>query len=321
MTNIISAQFSRIFKSKLFYVSALFVIVLAFFIIIIPQLLTFNSTIEVINYHSEHPDAFDYSPSIYAEDGLIYDFNIYLFFIPLLVTLFFGKDFSYHTINNNIVAGFSRKKVYLANYIVCFSVELLLHILFIAIIIIHSLILILRYKHAGYSVAMFESDFSTIMKLQLTEIGSIALHAAFFMFILMATASRTKSAIVSFVMLSLIFLMSLYVSDQLYQLNRIPNSYYASKYSGETPDSPEEDPLEGYDTYDEYMLSQRGAKLSGVTKVFCCTLDDILAPRQSEYLLQMNASELAGKYIMYNYSLTLIITVLGVIIFDRKELK
>ena len=95
MNNLICAEFSRLFKSFIFRLAALFSFGFAVFAI-------FMRYMDVINYPSEYAQL----PVSYSNaDGLIFAGGFYLVFaFTVFVSLFVGTEYSDGTMRNKLIA-------------------------------------------------------------------------------------------------------------------------------------------------------------------------------------------------------------------------
>ena len=97
MRKLLSADFSRLFKSSVFYILALFIILFAGF--------------RLLNIASD--------PSNSPDDGLFIYAVVMGVIMAVFVSLYVGTEHSCHTIRNKLIAGHTRINIYLSNYIVC----------------------------------------------------------------------------------------------------------------------------------------------------------------------------------------------------------
>ena len=122
MNNLVCAEFSRLFKSFIFRLGALFSFGFAVFAI-------FMRYMDVVNYPSEYTQL----PVSYSNaDGLIFAGGFYLVFaLAVFVILFVGTEYSDGTMRNKLIAGHLRFRIYLSKLIVCAAANVLFHLLYI----------------------------------------------------------------------------------------------------------------------------------------------------------------------------------------------
>lgn len=103
MRNLLSANFSRLFKNKLFWV--LTVVLLAYSVI---------STCDNASQRAAESELF---PNQAPESECFDEGPIVLIMIPVFVSLFLGTEFSDGTMRNKIIVGSRRGQIYLADFI------------------------------------------------------------------------------------------------------------------------------------------------------------------------------------------------------------
>ncbi len=110
MRNLLSANFSRLFKKKLFWVMT--AALLAYSVIS-----TCDNALQTVaepeHYSNRSPE------SICFDEG-----PVVLIMIPVFISLFIGTEFSDGTMRNKIVVGSKRGQIYLANFITVAAVSL-----------------------------------------------------------------------------------------------------------------------------------------------------------------------------------------------------
>ncbi len=104
MSNLLSANFNRLFKKKLFWVLAVVLLAYSF-------IATYDNALQIV----AEPELFqNRSPeSICFDEGPI----VLAIIIPVFVSLFLGTEFSDGTMRNKIIVGSRRGQIYLANFI------------------------------------------------------------------------------------------------------------------------------------------------------------------------------------------------------------
>lgn len=112
MNKLLSANFSRLIRDKLFWIVSAAMLILSAFIII-KSGMSAGDTNEVNNIKSLNSCYFNLLPMI----G---------FFYSVFISFFIGTDYSDGTIRNKIVIGHSRTDIYLSNYITCFAGTLII---------------------------------------------------------------------------------------------------------------------------------------------------------------------------------------------------
>ncbi len=113
MSKLLSANFSRLWKDKVFWINGAFILAIS--------VISMFNNIRVENALTieapEHSAALDsYYFNLAPMVGL---------FIAIFVSLFLGTEYSDGTIRNKIVVGCTRRNIYLANFAVCFAAGLI----------------------------------------------------------------------------------------------------------------------------------------------------------------------------------------------------
>ena len=324
MSNLIAANFSQLFKNKLFYVIIVIFTGMAVYSIIF-DFMYFSSTRDAILYLKENNLPL-YEPNMYADAFMRAEFTPYLVVSAIFISLFIGKEFGHNTIRNKIAAGNTRTNIYLSNLIVCVSAELIIHIIYCLTLFILLFILFLMYKANNIDYPMFYNSFFENVVVQIAGLGILILYASIYLFFVMISASRTRSAEASLIFVAMMIILSMYVSENLYQYE--PYHPTSSTATADTPTDASSNIVDdydlyyGYDSYTEYHDSLRGKKLSGMKAWIYKTADDIIPIRQADYLMNCDTIPLrTNRYIIYDYGFSAVITALGIIIFNRKDIK
>ena len=108
MAKLLRANFSRLWKSRIFYVGLIFMVLLNIFLVI----------------DGWHSGKLGYPEPL--EDVLFQNFIIIGFVSAVFVGMFLGTEYSDGTIRNKIAVGHTRASIYLANLIVCAAASALL---------------------------------------------------------------------------------------------------------------------------------------------------------------------------------------------------
>lgn len=119
MSNLLSSEFSRLFKNKLFWAAEIFMVGLA-------ALLVFNTYTTNVRY----PDR-----ATCAENFLFADGIFVMFVIAVFVGIFVGTEYSNGTVRNKVVSGHSRAAIYFSKFIVCCVFSIIMKISYMAVIL------------------------------------------------------------------------------------------------------------------------------------------------------------------------------------------
>ena len=109
MRNLLSAGFARLWRSKLFWLSCLFLA---------------GGTVTAI--WTRYSDRIQYGYSSNLDTALLYYVPFIAFLIPIICSLFIGTEFADGTIRNKMVCGHDRGSIYLSNLILCSAASLLM---------------------------------------------------------------------------------------------------------------------------------------------------------------------------------------------------
>ena len=234
----------------------------------------------------------------------------YIIIMALLISLLIGRDFGNNTIRNKIIAGYSIIKIYISNLIVVVSAGIIMQIVYMISIFIPFFILYFKYKaiseENNFTVHLFENTFKENLVIQLLVLLIIVVYCSIFLMFTMVSFSNYKSVLISLLVVILTILISKSVEQTLH-----PDSfvYYMDSYLYP-------------DFSDSYEEDSRGENLSGAERMFNLLADDILTVRQSAYLsLSSGIPARTANYIIYDSAIIIISNALGIIIFNRKELK
>lgn len=326
MTNLLSAQFSRLFKSKLFYLSLIFFAGWALYLTIpeffyfgevesfknnpwemfynppCPMPFTSESINRFLNYDYDFLD-FIYNVHLAADTYLNSSFVPYVVITALIISLLIGREFGNNTIRNKIILGYSRPIIYAANLIVCVSAGIIMQLVYIIMIILPEFIVYLKYKAADCGVYLFENSFKDNLIMQLTGFAIIAVYCSLFLFMTMTASSNYRGVIATLLTVVILIIANFHIQNILYK----NSDMYYDDYS--TASITEREAL-------------RGKNLHGTTRIIYNTLDDILPIRQAYYLQEsFDIPVRTDSYIIYDIGIIAIVNAVGITLFKHKELK
>ena len=115
MAKLLRANFSRLWKSRIFYVGLAFTVLLNIFLVI----------------DGWHSGKLGYPEPL--EDVLFQNFIIIGFVSAVFVGMFLGTEYSDGTIRNKIAVGHTRASIYLANLIVCAAASMVILLISLAL--------------------------------------------------------------------------------------------------------------------------------------------------------------------------------------------
>ena len=200
MSELIRANYQRLFKSRLFWGCILFMYALS-----AGELVT--SKIEQLT------GAGNSAASVL--DSLLYDGALRLCVVmAVFVSVFIGTDYSDGTIRNKITLGHHRSNIYLANLIVCASAAVIMQAIHLFSLLIPGLFLFHDMTATTNEVIM----------LILLDMLAINTFTAFYVAISMISRSKSTSAIISLLLIFLASLLSLIIFQELLQPEYVTDS-------------------------------------------------------------------------------------------------
>lgn len=112
MSRLLRANFARLWKNRLFWISVMTVLALAAVAV------------------------FDQAQYTDVPDGLLFSgTNVISVIAAVFISIFIGMEYSDGTMRNKLAVGHSRAAVYVANLIVCVAAALIMHIALIAVVV------------------------------------------------------------------------------------------------------------------------------------------------------------------------------------------
>ena len=220
--------------------------------------------------------------------------NIISFLIAIFVSIFVGTDYSDGTIRNKIIVGHSRKNIYLSNLIISIVVGLVLEIIHLTIVTIIGIPLIGK-------IQMNILDFLYII---LNMILLIIVFSSIFNFISMLCSNVTLSTVGSLLLILIMYVFCMSISV-------VANSTKELKI---------QDFDENGNLITQYIEDKNYP--GDFNKNLCKTVINILPTGQAMELSDVNIDMKEIKiYPLYSLGGIIIINVLGIYMFNKKELK
>lgn len=286
MSKLISANFTRLFKSGIFRLYMIFSVGMSAFMI----LMRYFDYQKNIAYYAQVPAEY------HTMDGIIFVGLLYILFaVPVLVGNFVGTEYSDGTIRNKLIVGHKRSDIYLANLIVC-TVGVLMGI-FLHIIINCTVGTAL----CGMEVLTVQKILELTLYMIIAFISVTALMVMFTMFVNSKAGASVTVLIVTMVM----FIATITIQQRLQAQEYYEGHSYLDDETGEIVEMPEE-------KNPEY--------LTGTKRKVYQTIYDVI-PVSHMYEAAMSSTENAGKFAGYDGIILVVTTALGIILFRRKDLK
>ena len=281
MIRLLHANFYRLKKNKVF-IGIIIITIIASFVILFN---TYQGNI--IN------EKYNMIKTTIDRTYIIY-INIISFLIAIFVSIFVGTDYSDGTIRNKIIVGHSRKNIYLSNLIVSIVVGLILETIHLTIITIIGIPLIGK-------IQMNILDFLYII---LNMILLIIVFSSIFNFISMLCSNVTLSTVGSLLLILIMYVFCMSISV-------VANSTKELKI---------QDFDENGNLITQYIEDKNYP--GDFNKNLCKTVINILPTGQAMELSEVNIDINEIKiYPLYSLGVILIINILGIYMFNKKELK
>lgn len=323
MSNLLSAQFSRLFKSKMFY-AAVIILVLEGILSDFGNIMNLALDSEIFE-KAEDTDTLEnlYTMSMQIDVVCYYDFYIFIIIGAIFIGLFIGRDFEDNTIRNKIIVGYSRTAIYFSNLIVCVSAQIIMHLAYCLTIFIPSCIAYFKYTSSVYNPSFFENSVGDFLLCQLIGFGIILASSSIYLILTMISGSRTRGIIGSMLALFAMILLAQHAEGVIYNPEEQTNFYEYYSFD-ETADSapPVYNPYNGYDSQTDFWESSRGRNVGKLDMLIYGTLDNILPTSQASYLL--NSDRLPPrtlKYLLSDFCSSAVLNAAGIILFLRKEVR
>ena len=205
MRNLLKAEFSRLFRSRLFRI----VIILD----VIYSLYTIKDYVMI----PEYEDLYGFKDNIW---GFIL---IYGFVSAAFNSLFVSREYSDGTLRNKIVSGHSRKSIYLTELIVCSTAGIILQIVYICIICVLLFKIDLQYIEIG-----------AVIRILIVSFALNIVYNAIFVFSSMLIGSRVSAVVWSITLIMVLFvsagmLNDAIISDEFHRIDRDNGLEYDEK--------------------------------------------------------------------------------------------
>ncbi len=285
MSKLISANFSRLFKSGIFRLYMIFCGGLSLFLIIIRHM-------EYIN-HKEMYDQFE--PTFkYIDDAAFLGLLYLIFAVPVFTGSFVGREYSDGTIRNKLIIGHKRNSIYLANLIVCTAGTL-----------IGVLLNLLINFTVGAAVCGMKLTLKEILKTTLLCMAAFTALTAVMILISMIVKSKSGASVAVLALTMIMFISSAILNNKLSE----PEYYEAEKY---------------FDVDTQQLVDMPRTKnlhyLTGTKRKVYQTVYDTM-PTSHIYEYTTGFTEKSDKYLVYESIVLIVATATGTIIFRRKDLK
>ena len=288
MYKLLNASFYRLRKNKIFLGLVILTIIIAVFMIV-------SEYLNNIKYSSV------FGISSNTTDILLMKFiNIIGFFIAIFTSLFVGAEYSDGTIRNKIVAGHSRENIYLSNLIVSILVGIFLELIYLIVISIFSIPIF----------GLVQMNFSQLAVILLDIIMIIIVYSSIFNFIALICSNITISTVSSLLLILIMFVIDMLLSPTANSTEYIQKNIVMDE--------------KGNVTYEVVKNEDYPGKL---VQTICKTISNFNPVSQAIEIsgnkINMNEENFNNMkvYPLYSLGLIIIITAIGIYLFNIKELK
>ena len=288
MYKLLNASFYRLRKNKIFLGLVILTIIIAVFMLV-------SEYLNNIKYSSV------FGISSNTTDILLMKFiNIIGFFIAIFTSLFVGAEYSDGTIRNKIVAGHSRKNIYLSNLIVSILVGIFLELIYLIIVSIVSIPIF----------GLVQMSFLQLAVILLDIIMIIIVYSSIFNFIALICSNITISTVTSLLLILIMFVTDMFLSPTANSTEYIQKNKVMDE--------------QGNITYEIVKNEDYPGKIIQTT---CKTIINFNPVSQAIEIsgnkINMNEEDFNNMkvYPLYSLGLIIIITAIGIYLFNIKELK
>ncbi len=276
MNKLLSANFARMKKNKVFLI-----------LMILLFAMGVNSPIK--NYIKNLST--DYKVSL---DQIYFNYAILIGILTsVLSSLYIGTEYSDGTIRNKLVLGFSRRTIYLTNFIVCAAAGILMSFTFLITVSILGIPLL----------GFFQTDFKVILCYVFASIMMILAFTSIFTLISMMIQNKTTAAVINILGVFALFVLASYLHSCLTN----PEFY------------PEFIMTDSLGNVKEQLVANPGY-LRGTKRTIYQFLIDFVPTGQSILIETRSAVHLLLMP-LYSLLITITVTITGVFLFNKKDIK
>lgn len=195
MLNLLSTNFSRLKKNSPFIFSVAFMVVYVVAVIIYTVNQKFLGS--EIAFETLFMNGYGLGGMI-AFPGML---------LSIVCGIFIGTDFSDGTLRNKLIVGKSREKIYLANYITCVAIGIILNLIYVTVISVIGI----------PWLGGIEMPIQSFLYIVLDGTLMICAYAAIFNMIAMVLKDKTTGVVVGMVITLLSMFLSLYLMNRTFE--------------------------------------------------------------------------------------------------------
>lgn len=190
MSKLLSADFARLKKDKLFWIGTIFMFAMG---VLSP----------VMNYIDMKHSGYEISL-----DNIFFIYAIYIgILLSAFCSLFIGTDYSDGTIRNKVVIGHTRNSVYLSHFIVCAAAGMLMCLAYIVPGGVLGICLL----------GFFETDIQLVLGLILCSVIMSLAFTAVFSLVAMLNQNKAVVAVINILGVFILLFGAIYIRSKLYE--------------------------------------------------------------------------------------------------------
>lgn len=231
----------------------------------------------------------------YGVDNLIFSYiNLIGFFIAIFTSLFVGSEYDYGTIRNKIVVGHSRVSIYISTLIINIVVAIFLELIYILVTMLIGIPIL------GEFTLTISQIITTLLYLVVTIIG----YTSIFTFVTLICSEITLSTVINIVLILVMF-----VSTQfLIQVVNAREYSYSTSYG------------ENGEIISQEIIGKNPNYPGENVKEICKRILYTIPTGQADIILN-NMENTDKQILLYSTGMSVAISLLGIITFNKKELK
>lgn len=282
MTRLIRANFSRLVKSRLFWLETF--------------LMAATGALSVITMYREKLSTAGYDPDISA---LMFAGGIYMIMAgAVFIGLFVGTDYSDGTIRNKLIVGHGRNGVYFSNLIVCMAALLIMHLAYIAV----------SFGLGTLMIGPTEIPASLFFKVFLIGLAALAALCSVFLMISMVISSKASGCVAALIVAIVIFMTGMMIYSRLQESEYIEG--YSMSYNETTGENEALQP----------ERTENPRYITGTKREIYEFFNDFLPGGQMLQIASIEISHPA-RLPLYSGAIIIATTGCGIWIFRRKNIK
>ena len=281
MINLLDAGFTKLFKSLIYRLAALFCLLYSLFLVA-------TRIIDSISYPNLPRTTLD---------GIISSGPVMLQLLaPVFISLFIGREYSDQTLRNKISVGHSRMNIYLSNLIISVVGTLILYVIYVIPISIF-----------GYTYfPAFETPIEKLICVQLIGMVIMIAVASLYSMLSILIPNKAVTAVLSLLAAFVIFMFGMLVHVSLEE-DRIARGEVERDYSILVEESGE--------------VYKSDSVLSDSERKLFESIDVTLPSSQAVNISNSNIPDKWKKMVVSDIVLTVLTSAAGIIVFRRKDLK